>query len=291
MTNPSVSALKSAHWNGDDLIFESDDAFERALDDGCFYLAIPEGIDLAPAVRLARNFYRFVGEGDPDPIWCNFRGREGIYFDREHYQTEHILADEAQRRTNFPAPALEATEAMTRLTQVCLRSVLARLGIAPTIWQQVTGGASHGMGTHWFAFSHYRSDRDQLGCAPHQDTGFLTILYIDQPGLEALTPVGWQSIDPVEGHFVVNFGASLEHLTATWRRPVHAILHRVRRCHPEPGREDRFSFAAFANPPASGEQFQIDASGAPVPTGSVEAFLREFNAKTWHDSHDEFGIQ
>ncbi|MGP3999535.1 2OG-Fe(II) oxygenase family protein [Streptomyces sp. 8N706] len=182
------------------------------------------------------------------------------------------------------------TDRMNALALRVLREVLGALGIDQRIWSEVTGGAVDGLGTHWFAASHYRSERDRLGCAPHQDTGFVTILYIEQEGLEALVGEEWMSVNPVPGHFVVNFGGALEMLTRPLARPVRAILHRVRQCLPNPDTEDRFSFAAFANPPATGDLHQVYDDGSVRAVQSVEEFLREFNETTWNDRYADFGI-
>lgn len=269
------------------LIFEAGDGLAQALRDGCFALAIPADLDLGPGLTLAREFYRRSDDGDPATrAYRGFRDRGDVYFDREHFQTEHVLIDGPARRRHF-APALVAMcDRMNDLGLIVLRHVLAALEVPPALWTQVTGGAVDNAGTHWYASSHYRPERDQLGCAPHKDTGFVTILYIDREGLEASIDGAWIAIDPVPGHFIVNFGGALEILTGS---TVRAILHRVRQTVPTPGVEDRFSFAAFVNPPATGMLYRCDASGA-TPYQRVEDFLVEFNKVTWNDRHDDFGI-
>jgi len=271
------------------LRFDTPGGFAAALRDGCFLLAIPTTIDVAPGVRLCREFYRPATAGASEG-YRGFRSLEGIYFDRAHFQTEHLLLDGPGRTRHFPPAVVEMCDRMNELALLVLRAALDELGVAEHLWSRVTGGAVDGMGTHWFAASHYRPERDQLGCAPHKDTGFVTILYIEQEGLEAAVDGGWVSLDPRPGFFVVNFGGSFELLTRPLDRPVKAILHRVRQCVPTPGVEDRFSFAAFANPPATGDLYQVDADGSASPVQRVEEFLREFNETTWHDRHDDFGI-
>ncbi|WOX15318.1 2OG-Fe(II) oxygenase family protein [Streptomyces sp. N50] len=290
MTPPSL-VLQRARAEGESgLVFDTVGGLTRAVRDGCFLLAVPADLDLTPGVRLCREFYRPVGDGDPATAgYRGFRDRD-VYFDREHFQTEHILTDGPARTGRFPAELTGMTDHMHALALLVLRAVLTETGIAPDLWNRVTAGTVDGRGTHWFAASHYRPEREQPGCAPHQDTGFVTVLYIDQEGLEARVGDEWVSVDPVPGHFLVNFGAAFELLTSELPRPVTAVLHQVRRTRPSPGGEDRFSFAAFVNPPSAGELYRIRADGSAVPVQSVEEFLRDFNDRTWKDRHTDFGI-
>jgi hypothetical protein len=291
MIVPTALSLSKARLEQGKLRFERAGDVDKALEDGCFYLAIPDELDLAPCITLARNFYLSRSGVDGLNDYQGYKSVDGIYFDREHFQTEHILLDQVAQKAFLPSEVLQSYCAMSQIAQICLRSMLEVLKVPHQHWAELTGGAVDNKGTHWFAVSHYRSEREQLGCAAHKDTGFVTVLYIEQNGLEAMTPNGWRSIDALEGHFVVNFGASFEHLTAVWERKVHGIYHRVRRIFPSEASENRFSFAAFVNPPASGQQYQILRSGSPCPTGSVEDFLRKFNQETWRDGHHEFGIK
>jgi len=102
----------------------------------------------------------------------------------------------------------------------------------------------------------------------------------------------WYDVPPVPGHFLVNFGGALEALTARLPVRVRAILHRVRQCRPSTATKgDRFSFAAFLNPAATSEAFQVSHDGnGLVSLGSVDAFLRDFNRATWRDDYADFGI-
>ncbi|MBA6440733.1 2OG-Fe(II) oxygenase family protein [Streptomyces sp. GMR22] len=290
MTTEAMT-LQRASVRGPGLAFDTEGGLSQALADGCFLLAMPAGFDPGPGITLCREFYRAPEDGpEATRPYRGFRALEGVYFDREHFQTEHVLIDGPGRRRHFPPELTVMTERMSELTLLVLRCAMADLGIATHLWSEITGGAVDGRGTHWFAANHYRSDRPQLGCAPHKDTGFVTVLYNEEPGLEASADGVWTPIDPVPGHFVVNFGGAFELLTAALSRPVHAILHRVRQCTPAPGAADRFSFAAFANPPATGNLYQVRGDGSATAVRSSEDFLREFNEHTWSDRHADFGI-
>ncbi|MEZ4359572.1 MAG: 2OG-Fe(II) oxygenase family protein [Kofleriaceae bacterium] len=271
--------------------FDAPEGFAQALCDGCFYLEIPEALDLLPGKVLGREFYRDLEDGEPaTAAYRGFRERGDVYFDREHFQTEHVLLDRPGRARHFPPELRAMCDALNDIARLVLRQVLDALGVPEAIWRQVTGGAIDDEGTHWFAASHYRPELDRMGCAPHKDTGFVTILYIEREGLEASVAQSWAPIDARPGAFVVNFGRSLELLMECSPRPVRAILHRVRKTVHTPGVEDRYSFAAFVNPPATGMLYRYDGAQA-VAYQSVEEFLVEFNKVTWNDRHDEFGIK
>lgn len=283
--------LQRASVQGAGLAFDTEGGLPQALRDGCFLLAIPAGFDPEPGITLCREFYRAPEDGpEATRPYRDFRTLEGVYFDREHFQTEHVLIDGPGRRRHFTQELIAMTERMSELTLLVLRCAMADLGIAAALWSEITGGAVDGRGTHWFAANHYRSERAQLGCAPHKDTGFVTVLYNEEPGLEASVDGTWVPIDPALGHFVVNFGGAFELLTAALSRPVRAILHQVRQCTPAPGAADRFSFAAFANPPATGDLYQVRRDGSAAAVRNSADFLQEFNEQTWSDRHTDFGI-
>jgi hypothetical protein len=292
LAEPRRLRLERAAVSGGVLAFESPDGLRASLRQGCFALEIPPDLDLDPGITLSREFYRAPEDGDPGTrAYRGFRARSDVYFDREHFQTEHVLIDGPGRQRLFPPALVAMCDEMNELALLVLRCVLEELGVARALWSRVTGGAIDNMGTHWFASSHYRPERELPGCAPHKDTGFATILYFEQEGLEASVGGGWASIDPVPGCFLVNFGGALEILTRNTHFPVQAILHRVRQTTRPAGGEDRFSFAAFANPPAIGVLYECDKDGVARPYQRVEEFLSEFNKVTWHDRHDDFGIR
>lgn len=266
----------------------------KAIDDGCFALEIPSDLDVAPGIRLANEFYldRRDSQSDDTAAYRGFRSRDGIYFDRDHYQTEHVLIDGHRRRAEFSIPANVMCERMDAIGRIVLRAILSAAGVPPPLWHESTNQCSANGGVQWFAVSHYRPGRNAPGAPEHKDTGFVTVLYYEQPGLEAFIDNDWYDVPPVPGHFLVNFGGALEALTARLPVRVKAVLHRVRQCrHSTAMTGDRFSFAAFVNPTATSEVFQISRDGCSlISLGTVEAFLREFNSATWRDDYSDFGI-
>jgi hypothetical protein len=269
-------------------------SLHKAIDDGCFALQIPGNLDIAPGIRLAKEFYldRADSLSGEAAAYRGFRSRGGIYFDRAHYQTEHILIDGPRRRAELPGPVNAMCERMYVIGRIVLRKVLSATSIPPSLWHRSTDQCSADGGVQWFAVSHYRPERNAPGAPEHKDTGFVTVLYYEQPGLEAFIAKDWHDVPPIPGHFLVNFGGALEALTARLPVRVRAVLHRVRQCGLSTATNgDRFSFAAFLNPAATGEAFQVSHDGCGlISLGSVETFLRDFNRAAWRDDYADFGI-
>lgn len=290
MTSLNSRTLEHACAVDGVLHFDTPGGLTKALEDGLFRLSVPDLLDLRPGTTFSQEFYRHPVGDRLDP-YRGFRRCRDIYFDREHFQTEHVLADREARARHLPDEVQDLVERMNELALIVLRQSLDNLGIDKRLWYTVTGGAVDNHGTHWFAANHYRSERHQMGCAPHKDTGFVTVLYIEDSGLEAAVGDSWVPIEPSPGDFLINFGGAFELLTESLPRPVRAVLHRVRRSTPNQGEGERFSFAAFVNPPPSGDLYRMCDAGNADPVETVEQFLRTFNAETWNDRHADFGIK
>ncbi|WP_372424370.1 2OG-Fe(II) oxygenase family protein [Salinarimonas chemoclinalis] len=286
---PAPIVPRRARLEAGRITLETGEDLSEALADGCLRLRIPPEVDLGPGLALARNFWR-EPDGGPADAYRGFRRASDIYFDREHFQTEHLLLDRPQRLRHLPADVVGLCDALAAIGRDVLAAVLSRLDVPREVRDRAVVGCLHGRAVEWMAVSHYRPERRQLGCPPHKDTGYVTVLYFDQEGLEARRDGAWRRIDPEPGYFLVNFGGALELLTRRLERPVEALLHRVAERRPDPGAEDRFSFAAFVNPAASGMLCELDGRRIPQPVQSVEDFLRSFNEETWRDSYADFGI-
>jgi isopenicillin N synthase-like dioxygenase len=287
IVQPSLK-LQRAFLQGEEVIFEENNSFYKAIEDGFFLLEIPGHINLTPGIKLAESFYQDSNDHDP---YKNFKRSSDIYFDREHFQTEHILLDQHKRAELFPRELKKMCDQMNEVGIKILKNVCLFLGLPKEDLTKVMCGTLENKGTHWFACSHYRSERDLPGCAAHKDTGFVTVLYVEQTGLEAFIDKCWQPIEPRKGYFIINFGASLEILTANIKPSVRAILHRVRKINSLGSKKDRFSFASFLNPSPHLDLYQYSKNHVPQKYMPVKSFLDDFNKKTWNDRHDDFGIR
>ncbi|MGW5456632.1 2OG-Fe(II) oxygenase family protein [Nocardia sp. NPDC003979] len=270
-------------------MFDTVDGFKTALSDGFFALAIPDNLDVDPGKRFCRQFHLPLQGNSCNDAYRGFRERSEVYFSRQNFQIEHVLTEGSNRKKYLPADVCAMAEMMTDIALLIFRSTLSELGIPERVWAGATSGAVDGHGAHWFVAHHYRGNRDQMGCAPHKDTGFVTVLYADQPGLEVYRAGKWVSVDPLPGHFIVNFGQSMDVLTSSLAYKVDASMHRVRTFPSENPDGDRVSFAAFVDPPHSGNLYRIRDDWTTAVAVDIEEFLRANNEAVW-DDHEDFGI-
>ena len=284
--NNKMKILQKAYVKDNNMFFESSNSFAEAINDGFFLLKIPEYIDLSPGIKLSESFYQESNKAD---AYTGFKNKN-IYFDREHFQTEHILLDQNHRKDLFPEELNVLCNMMDKIGTIVLQYVFQQLEIPKHDWFKISGGSIESKGTQWFACSHYRTNLRRPGCATHKDTGFITVLFINQSGLEAFIEDQWVDITPTEGYFVINFGASLEILTKYLKYPVKAILHRVKEVVYQKGVKDRYSFASFLNSPANLDLYQYDEDKSLKVYMPVQQFLDEFNKTVWNDKHEKFGI-
>lgn len=180
------------------MVLESAGAFDRALDDGVFYLEIQDDLGVA----AGDDFFR---QTCPDTA-----PRTGLA---------------QRRRDQLPPPEVAALR--RRLDEVSaqiLRSVLEYVGLPEASWSDAVAGLG---ARSRLDVNYCRAWSGELGPIPHKDDGFLTILRTLCPDLEINRSGGWLVVPADPRFFVVTFGIPIEELTANSGRPVSAALHRV----------------------------------------------------------------
>ncbi|QEU90231.1 isopenicillin N synthase family oxygenase [Streptomyces kanamyceticus] len=217
----------------------------RAFRDGVFLLEIPPELDVSAGDAFARQFY----EGPAATPYGRFRdigsdrfGDPLLGFHQRINQIEQFLLERRFWAADYPPEIAALGEALTRLSRQVLRSVLAEVGIPEEDWRRATGGCSQCAGSYHLTFNHYRPAHEDIGLSSHKDDGFLTILRTTAPGLEVSREDHWETVPAHPDCLIVNFGLSMEILTAGSRMPVAAIMHRVAR-----QQEDRSSFGHFSS--------------------------------------------
>lgn len=227
------------------LLFDSPASRARAFRDGVFLLRIPDGLDTDAGDRFADQFHR----GPATTPYGRFRdigsdrfGDPLLGYHQRVDQIEQFLLESRFWREHYPPEITRLGEALTRLGCTVLRAVLAHVGIPRKDWRRATGGCSEARGSYHLTFNHYRPAQADIGLSSHKDDGFLTILRTTTPGLEVCREGRWETVPVVPGHFIVNFGLSMEILTSDSGTPIAAIMHRVAR----QGR-DRSSFGHFTS--------------------------------------------
>eukprot|EP00035_Acanthoeca_spectabilis_P026666 m.463728 g.463728 ORF g.463728 m.463728 type:complete len:352 (+) comp23145_c0_seq1:162-1217(+) len=134
---------------------------------------------------------------------------------------------------NHRAVSEEWTAALEELARRLLESLWCGLGLSHEHFCQFTEGSMS-----LTKFIHYPpTPNGAAGVNAHKDTGFLTVLRSDTPGLQVMDSSGkWLDVPTVPGGFVVNLGENLQALTGGY---LVATPHRVVTAQP------RFSTAFF----------------------------------------------
>ncbi|MBA6440732.1 2OG-Fe(II) oxygenase family protein [Streptomyces sp. GMR22] len=208
-------------------------------------MEIPAEIDVSAGDTFARQFYR----GPSTAPYGRFRtigsdhfGDPLLGFHQRINQIEQFLLERRFWATDYPPEIAELGEALTRLSQQVLCSVLHHVGIPEEDWARATGGCSQSAGSYHLTFNHYRPAHEDIGLSSHKDDGFLTVLRTTSPGLEVARGDHWEVVPADPDCFVINFGLAMEILTSGSDTPVAAIMHRVAR-----QREDRSSYGHFSS--------------------------------------------
>ena len=274
--------LSAAELEGETLRFDSEHDRDRAIAIGAFRLVMPDGFDPEPGRQIAQKFH--LPEAANEPGYGGYREEENLCFWRSAYQMEQLIISRECRERLFPAELLAMTRALDQVSANVLRAILALCDVPQAKWDALTGGAASDTGTHWFVANSYRPQVGTLsGCTAHQDTGFVTVLYIEDEGLEGFVDGAWRSINPRDGYFVVNFGLALKILTRRHRFKPAALKHRVRLEPRSSSARHRISFAALASPPTHGTLYEHSYVGEARPQHDVDEFLRKQHLATWRE--------
>ncbi|KAH7083411.1 hypothetical protein BKA63DRAFT_549789 [Paraphoma chrysanthemicola] len=117
--------------------------------------------------------------------------------------------------------------------------------------------------------------KDDFGIGEHTDFGYLTILKVDSPGLQVLSPSDeWVDVPFIENSFIVNIGDMFDQLTNGRYR---SRPHRVRR--PLPSSPPRFSFPLFFDFAWNAEMKRLPLEHLP-PLSDAEKRLAEIRWST-----------
>jgi hypothetical protein len=234
------------------LIFDDAGGFFEAIKYGVFFVKIPNHLDMNPGQIFAKSFYK-----DKDNSVYNaykgfrneeFEGSILGYSDRND-QVEQIQLEIALWDKFFPEKLSNLLKEMNNISKLIVLHVFNEIGIQNSYLDKITGGLPNDNGLQYCIFNHYRSDVDQIGITGHQDSGFITVLYSVERGLEALIDENWVSINPENGYFTINLGHSFEILTKKMQKSVKAVFHRViKTTNKKDNKEDRFSFGTYIGP-------------------------------------------
>lgn len=199
---------------------------------GIFYLEIPHECKehLEDALEFSYGFPK------DEKIKAYTDGKFGGYHNREHNQIESFYVERKDWDTILPGSIRQLADKMTYLSDLVLKAALASSGLHEELWSEATGLLTEGGGQYHFSFNHYRFEKKMAGIKPHQDFGFVSILFVEKAGLEAFYKGQWEEVPPIKDRFVVIFGRAFEILVNDTSK-LSGSLHRVRQLS-----EERVSF-------------------------------------------------
>lgn len=251
MSSTSIIELPAAELKNGTLAFESSTALKDALGFGAFLLQIPAGFNIAPGLDLCQNFYKSAD--DDTDLYRGHRDashpESSLGYEDRPDQVEQLQIESHLWRKYFPSEVTGTLEPMRDLTLTTLQELLRLAGVPQGDWELVTGGAAAGTNLCYTTVNHYRSELERrVGIVEHTDSGFITVIYADQPGFEIYVDGEWYPVRERPGYFIVNTGDAFEVLTRNLPGAVGAVLHRVVATHPERRQLDRSSFTVYMGP-------------------------------------------
>jgi len=240
-----------AYINNNTLMFNSEEDYKTALEEGVFFVKIPETMDVKPGIMFSQNFYKDKNNSSDDP----YRGFNTLSYDDSilgysdrHDQVEQVQLELSRWNKYFPSELDTLLKNMNKLGLLVVENIFRKLGIADKYWDVITGGAAKDTALQYCIFNHYRSKIQNIGITKHKDSGFITVLYSPEPGLEAFTQNQWVPIDPEPGYFTINLGHAFEVLTSKLPLRVQAVDHHVKQIVKNTNEPDRYSFGTYIGP-------------------------------------------
>lgn len=196
---------------------------------GAAYYPIPEELKayLAQAVMQANS------------LNSSCEGQYG--YACEPQQQVEILMLEEKDWGRFSPEIQALAQGMSEIGKKLVVNLLQALDVDPELHEIITGGLSKSCGRNFFKMAHYDAKKSYPGIDWHKDIRWITVLYINQAGLQAKINGKIINIDPLEGHFVINLGVFFE---AFINNPqlLTALEHQVLQV-----QHDRIAFGVFCN--------------------------------------------
>ena len=226
------------------LHFADHDRAIHALRDGVFLLERPAGLNLEAGDEFAKQFHlgpEVTPYGKFRDVTSAMLGDPLLGFHQRSDQIEQFLL-ERRLWEHFPVEVAALGEAFTTAAAIILAEALELVGLPAELRELATGGSLTKQGSYHLTFNHYRDALPGVGLSSHKDDGFVTLLRVVRPGLEVNRRDRWETVPVSPDHLVVNFGLSMELLTARCPVAVSAIMHRV--CHQD---SDRWSYGHFTS--------------------------------------------
>lgn len=262
LNNNKVSPIvfPKAQMNGEDLIFNSEDDYRFAMSEGVFYVKIPDNFKVEDVYKFCQSFYQDTNDkNDKTRGFKELEYNDSIlgYSDRPD-QVEQLQLEVNLWDKYFPNDVSKLLHQMNKFGIEILKSVFDKLGVIKSDIPTITGDMESNKGLQYIILNHYRSFKNDIGIATHKDSGFITVLYMLEEGLEAKINGEYISIPPEEGYFTINLGHALEVLSENLSVPVKAVDHRVTRIMKNSSEPDRHTYGTYIGPRFDMDLYQYD---------------------------------
>lgn len=235
---------------------------------GCGYYPIPEHLKslLPKTLQLAQS------------LNSSYEGKPG--YSAEKKQQIETLFLEQKDWSNYPEETAQLAKHMAEIGQSIVRNVLKALEVDPALHETLTGGLSCGYGKNFFKVARYDAAKNLPGFLWHKDIRFVTVLFINQEGLQGRIHNAIFDIKPLDGYFIINLGAFFEALFND-KTKLSALVHQVQQV-----TKNRVSFGAFCEGdfPNKGFYQLHDGDVTWMQPGDIQAFLIEDKDKAFATS-------
>ncbi|MDT0263922.1 2OG-Fe(II) oxygenase family protein [Jatrophihabitans lederbergiae] len=269
--------------------FGSPHDFRRALELGAFLARIPTAVDVGPGLTFCKSY--FLPRTDSGDRYRGHRNQghslSKLGYEDRPDQVEQLQLENHTWPEYLPQDVLVTLAAMRRLTISILNATLDHVGAAVDDRRAITG-ADRADGASWChtTMNHYRTAlAGRPGIFEHKDSGFITLIYSDGPGLEIFHDGEWKRAEYRSDCFTVNYGASLGVLTENLPNPVTAVLHRVPEIDPHGPQHDRSSFTVYLGPDYDSDLLTYAPDGGLVPFANFRDFSLEQARKQRYEFH------
>lgn len=196
---------------------------------GCGYYPIPEELKkyIPSTLDLANSL--------------NASCKDQYGYSSEPKLQVEILLLEKKDWSHYPQETNALAQGMNEVAVSVLLNVLQALEINPELYPKVTGGLSNLEGKNFFKVAHYDATKDLPGFVWHKDIRWITVLFINQEGLQGKVDGKVIDVSPREGYFVVNLGVFFEAFINDQEK-LTAFEHQVQQVS-----KDRVSFGIFCS--------------------------------------------
>lgn len=196
---------------------------------GCGYYPIPKELNkyLASTLDLASSL--------------NASCKDQYGYSCEAKQQVEILFLEKKDWSHYPQETMALAQGMNEIAVSVLLNVLQALEIKPGLYPKITGGLSNLEGKNFFKIAHYDATKDFPGIPWHKDIRWITVLFINQEGLQGRVDGKVIDVNPREGYFFINLGVFFEAFINDPEK-LNAFEHQVQQVN-----KDRVSFGIFCS--------------------------------------------